>query len=99
MTNNPAKLSRIVAGCMKWGIWGANLSTQAIETLINQCIESGVTTFDHADIYGHNTTEGAFGKALQSQPSLRQQMQLVTKCGIKLISENRPQHKIKSYDT
>jgi len=99
MTNNQAKFSRIIAGCMKWGVWGANLSTQAIETLIRQCLESGVTTFDHADIYGHNTTEGAFGKALQLQPSIRQQMQLITKCGIKLIGETRPQHKIKSYDT
>ncbi len=91
--------SRIVAGCMKWGVWGANLSTQDISTLIQQCIDAGVTTFDHADIYGHNTTEGAFGKALQLQPSLRQKMQIVTKCGIKLVNENRPQHKIKSYDT
>ncbi|MGB0929522.1 MAG: aldo/keto reductase [Chitinophagales bacterium] len=91
--------SRIVAGCMKWGVWGANLSTQDISALIQQCIETGVTTFDHADIYGHNTTEGAFGEALQLQPNLRQKMQIVTKCGIKLVSENRPQHKIKSYDT
>ena len=91
--------SRIVAGCMKWGVWGANLSTKEITTLIHQCLEAGVSTFDHADIYGHNTTEGAFGKALLADPSLRQQMQIVTKSGIKLISENRPQHKIKSYDT
>lgn len=91
--------SRIVAGCMKWGVWGANLSTQNFNELINQCLEVGVTTFDHADIYGHNTTEGAFGKALKLQPALRQDMQIVTKCGIKLINENRPHHKIKSYDT
>lgn len=92
-------LSRIVAGCMKWGIWGANLSTQNLLKLTEQCIEMGVTTFDHADIYGHNTTEGAFGKALQLQPSLRQKMQIITKCGIKLVSKHRPNHKIKSYDT
>ncbi|MEZ4887097.1 MAG: aldo/keto reductase [Chitinophagales bacterium] len=99
MKHTKLSLSRIVAGCMKWGVWGANLSTQGFLSLINESIEAGVTTFDHADIYGHNTTEGAFGKALKLQPSLRKSMQIVTKCGIKLVNENRPQHKIKSYDT
>ena len=36
---------------------------------------------------------------LKQEPSLRQQMQLITKCGIQMLSANRPHHKIKSYDT
>ncbi len=84
---------------MKWGAWGARFTTDAYEQMIKDCIAVGVTTFDHADIYGDYTTEEEFGKVLQQQPSLRQQMQLVTKCGIKMVSVNRPHHKIKSYDT
>jgi predicted oxidoreductase len=67
--------------------------------MIKDCIATGVTSFDHADIYGDYTTEEEFGKVLQQQPSLRQQMQIITKCGIQMVSVNRPHHKIKSYDT
>ncbi len=92
-------LSRIVFGVMKWGVWGHNLSADQMLELLKQSIELGVTTFDHADIYGHYTTEGVFGMALKKQPALRQKIQLVTKCGINLITSNRPQYKIKSYDS
>jgi predicted oxidoreductase len=91
--------SNVIAGTMKWGAWGAKLNTSAFEQMIKDCIAAGVTTFDHADIYGDYTTEEDFGKVLKEQPSLRQQMQLITKCGIQMVSVNRPHHKIKSYDT
>ncbi|AXT55564.1 aldo/keto reductase [Aquimarina sp. MMG015] len=91
--------SRIVAGCMNWGEWGANLTTDESQKLIEDCLEIGVTTFDHADIYGHYTTESLFGNAIKGKSSLREQMQLVTKCGIRLITPNRPDNQIKSYKT
>ena len=93
------ELSRIVAGVWKWGVWGWKMSDQAHLELIEKCIEYGATTFDHADIYGHYTSEGDFGRALKLNPSLREKMQLVTKCSIKLTTPNRPSHNIKSYDT
>lgn len=89
-------LSPVIAGTMKWGVWGAKFSTEAFEAIIAASLEAGVTSFDHADIYGHYTTEAAFGKALT--PSLRHQMQLITKCGIKMVTPNRPAHTIKHYD-
>ncbi|WP_405206209.1 aldo/keto reductase family oxidoreductase [Aquimarina sp. LLG6339-5] len=91
--------SRIVAGCMNWGEWGANLTTDESQKLIEDCLEIGVTTFDHADIYGHYTTESLFGNAIKGKSSLREQMQLVTKCGIRLVTPNRPDNQIKSYKT
>lgn len=91
--------SRIVFGVMKWGVWGHQLNAQQILALVEASIECGVTTFDHADIYGHYTTEADFGGALKLDPALRQQMQLVTKCGIKMVTPNRPDNKLKSYDT
>ncbi|MEW7291688.1 aldo/keto reductase [Aquimarina sp. 2304DJ70-9] len=92
-------LSRIVAGCMNWGEWGANLSVDQARKLIDGCLDLNVTSFDHADIYGHYTTETLFGNALKGNSSLREKMQLVSKCGIKLVTPNRPDNKIKSYDT
>jgi predicted oxidoreductase len=66
---------------------------------IEQCLELGVTSFDHADIYGGYTVETLFGEALALAPSLRQRMQLVTKCGIQLRAAARPATRIKHYDT
>lgn len=91
--------STVIAGTMNWGLWGSHFSTQQYDTIIRQCIEIGVTTFDHADIYGHYTTEEDFGRALAADHSLRGKMQLISKCGIKMVTPNRPSHLIKSYDT
>ncbi len=93
------KISRIIAGTMKWGLWGAKFDAAAYERIIKDCISLGVTTFDHADIYGDYTTEEEFGKVLKADPLLREDIQLITKCGIRKLSANRPDHKIKSYNT
>ena len=88
-----------IIGCMRWGVWGENFSTAQYDTIINQCLEIGLTQFDHADIYGHYTTEADFGNALKNNPGLRGKMQLITKTGIQMLTPNRPQHAIKSYNT
>ncbi len=97
--NQNISFSPIIVGTMRLGKWGANMTTSELENFIHQCLEMGLNDFDHADIYGHYTTEADFGKVLKNQSSLRDKMQLTTKCGIKLTSENRPTHKIKSYDS
>ena len=91
--------SRLAAGVWKWGAWGHRLKPNDVLNLIEVSLASGIHTFDHADIYGHYTDEALFGQALSLKPSLRDQCFLVSKCGIRLITENRPEHKIKSYDT
>jgi len=88
-----------IVGCMRWGVWGENFSTNQYTKLINQCLSIDLNIFDHADIYGHYTTESDFGNALKGNSSLRSQIKLITKCGIKLITPNRPSHGLKSYDT
>lgn len=90
-------LSRIVAGMWRMNDWG--MSVEQRVAFIEQCIELGVTSFDHADIYGNYGVEGVFGETLRAQPSLRDRIELVSKCGIKLISDKRPQHGIQHYDT
>lgn len=97
-TKQDLQFSRIVAGCMNWGVWGADLKTKQTQQLIEGCLELGVTSFDHADIYGHYTTEELFGEVLKYNTSIRQQIQIITKCGIKLVTPNRPDNAIKSYN-
>ena len=88
-----------IAGCMRWGIWGAGFTRAQYHQMIDDCLDAGITAFDHADIYGDYTTEAEFGEALQLNPGRRQQMQLISKCGIQMKTPNRPQHGIKSYNT
>ena len=91
------KYSRIIAGTMTWGQWGRKYSTAEMARLMNQCLEFGITTFDHADIYGGYTTEGEFGKAFASSGISRDSLQLITKCGIQYDSPARP-NRIKHYE-
>lgn len=81
--------SKIIAGTMTWGYWGKNLDQNQMIELMNSCIETGITTFDHADIYGGYTTESAFGNAFGESQIDRNTIQLISKCGIQLPSNNR----------
>lgn len=90
-------LSPIIAGTMNWGVWDKNLNTSEMANLIHVCFENKITTFDHADIYGGYTTEASFGKALTESKIGREKIQLISKCGIQHISENR-ENKVKHYD-
>lgn len=91
--------SRIIAGCMRWGLWGAKCDKKGYEALLQASLDQGITTFDHADIYGDYTTEAEFGEAFKELALTRDKIEIITKFGIKMLSSNRPMHKIKSYDT
>lgn len=82
---------------MTWGSWGKKLSKIEMMDLIHYCLEQGITSFDHADIYGGYTTETDFGKALSEANIPRENIQLITKCGIQYVCENR-NNKIKHYN-
>lgn len=90
------ELSPIVAGL--WRIVDWNLDVQARVRWIEQALDLGISSFDHADIYGDYRAEGLFGEALKAAPALRGRMQLITKCGIRLRSAQRP-YRINYYDT
>lgn len=89
--------SKIIAGTMTWGIWGKRCSTKQMTALMNTCVENGISSFDHADIYGGYTTEKDFGKAFRESRISRNSMQLISKCGIQMLSENRS-NTIKHYE-
>jgi predicted oxidoreductase len=87
---------------LAYGVWRlaeSQPTTSSTEAKIQACLDQGITTFDHADIYGDYQCEQLFGDALKANPSLRSQMELVSKCDIALISEKYPQRRVKYYDT
>ena len=88
--------SRIVHGYWRLKDW--NLTTAQISTLLNEALELGISTIDHADIYGDYECEAIFGEALKDNSSLRDKLQLVSKCGIMLLSDKYPKRIVKHYD-
>ena len=86
-----------------YGAWrmadGSDTSAQTALKKIKLCLDLGITTFDHADIYGDYRCETLFGEALKLDPGLKHKMQIVSKCGIKLISSQYPTRSVKHYDT
>jgi predicted oxidoreductase len=95
---SPLTVSPIIAGTWRLRSWG--LSTRELSRWIQQCVEEGVTSFDHADIYGDYHGEALFGAALAlTAASVRQRVELITKCGIRMVSEHRPDHRLKFYDS
>ncbi|QXO16030.1 aldo/keto reductase [Vibrio ostreae] len=90
-------LSELVQGYWRLTEWG--MSPQERLTFLKQHVELGITTVDHADIYGNYQCESLFGEALALDPSLREQLQIVTKCDIKLCSDQFPDRQINHYDT
>lgn len=98
MGKEKIEFSPVIVGTMRLGSWGVNMSTEELEKFIDACLDLGLSDFDHADIYGHYVEEENFGKVLARRPEIRSKIQITTKCGIKLVCNNRPDHKIKSYD-
>lgn len=83
--NHNVNYSRIVQGFFRAHKW--NMSDQELNRFLHQLVEAGVTTMDHADIYGDYTCEALFGKALALSKELRSQIEIVSKCGIILPTD------------
>ncbi|TQK42721.1 putative oxidoreductase [Streptomyces sp. SLBN-118] len=60
------------------------------EAAIEAALDSGISTFDHADIYRHGKAEAVFGEVLDRTPGLRERIVVQTKCGIRLADGERP---------
>ena len=82
---------------MNWGTWGVNYSKKEMCQLISESFDSGINSFDHADIYGGYTTEESFGDAFLDTGIKRENVFFISKCGIMYPSKKLP-IKIKHYD-
>ncbi|MFG2483730.1 aldo/keto reductase family oxidoreductase [Streptomyces virginiae] len=97
MTNastNPGG-DRVLYGCMGLGgSWNPDpygpADIDTAQAAVVAALDSGITTFDHADIYRHGKSEAVFGEVLARTPGLRERITLQTKCGIRLGDKDRP---------
>ncbi|MEP0263257.1 aldo/keto reductase [Dokdonia sp.] len=90
--------SKIIQGCMTWGAWGKQLDDVQMVDLMHHCITQGITTFDHADIYGDYSTEKDFGSAFAKANIDRSTIQLISKCGIQYTGKARSENIVKHYE-
>jgi predicted oxidoreductase len=97
MAHDGPQVSRIALGLWRLADW--EMSDRELLDWIHANLDLGLTTFDHADIYGQGACQPLFGRALALEPGLRQRMQLVTKCGIMLPGATCPEQAVKHYDT
>jgi predicted oxidoreductase len=63
---------------------------QKAERAIDAALSIDISMFDHADIYTMGKSETIFGSILKRRPSLREQIVLQSKCGIRFPEGNIP---------
>lgn len=90
------EFSEIVQGYWRMGDWGMN--SQQHLSFLKSHIELGISTVDHAHVYGSGPScEELFGQALRLDPSVRNQIEIVSKCGIELVSGDHK--RVNHYDS
>ncbi|MBN1884332.1 MAG: aldo/keto reductase [Candidatus Krumholzibacteriota bacterium] len=97
LSNDGPELSRVALGMMRLRDW--QLARPELCELIERCLELGLNTFDHADIYGGQACESLFGDAFSSMAVAREDVRLVTKCGIRIPGPGATDPVVKHYDS
>ena len=89
-------ISQMVHGQMRINDW--HLSSDQLLGQMKTIASMGIDTFDNADIYGNYTCEKLVGDALALDPSFRNSIKIITKCGICIQSDKFPKRQIQFYD-
>ncbi len=87
-----------ILGAMRFGDWGARLSSTAVADLLEAALDLGIDTLDLADIYGGHTTNALVGAALARRPGLRARLKLIAKIGIVMPDSPGNRRGVQHYD-
>lgn len=98
LSDSGPKVSPAVYGFHRWNDVVGN-APKTMEKIVKLCLELGVNTFDHADIYGDYQCEELFGNLLHQGSFKREDIVLFTKCGLTLPHPSLPNVRIKHYNT
>ncbi len=94
---NDALFTDFIQGYWRMAQWG--MTAQERLTFIKQHMELGITTVDHAPVYGKPSCELLFGEALKLQPSVRDDLTIISKCGIVPGKEVNGTSQVAYYDS
>ena len=105
LNDNGRPFSKLIQGYWRMASW--QRTAQQHLSFLKSHMELGITTVDHAHVYGSPSCESLFGEALKLQPSIRNDIEIITKCGIVPPSsstgiayyDSSPKHIIESVDT
>jgi predicted oxidoreductase len=92
------KVSPAIYGFWRWEDSGTS-GLVKMEKIVNFCLEQGINTFDHADVYGGYQCEELFGQVLKQRSFKREDVVLFTKCGVNIPHPNRPDIRIRHVNT
>lgn len=89
-------LAPVTIGMMNLLEWGMN-KKELLECICDY-MDLGLTSYDFADIYGQGGCEAMFGEMLQTAPSIRDRIEIITKGGIVYDQLRRPYFVSESYN-
>jgi predicted oxidoreductase len=92
------KVSPAVYGFYRWETEDGNTAA-SMEKIVNLCLELGINTFDHADVYGSYQCEELFGNVINKKSFNRQDIVLFTKCGLRMPHADQPGVRVKHFNT
>jgi predicted oxidoreductase len=98
LSDSGPKVSPAIYGFYRWNEVSGN-AAQTMESIVNLCLELGINTFDHADIYGNYQCEELFGKLISSKSFKREDIVLFSKCGLVTPNAGLPDVRVKHYNT
>ena len=98
LSDSGPKVSEAIYGFYRWNDDIEN-APKNMERIVNLCLELGINTFDHADIYGRYQCEELFGKLMAQKSFRREDVVLFSKCGLRVPDAGRPEIRVPHVDT
>lgn len=98
LSDSGPKVSPAVYGFYRW-TGNVDNAPAKMEKIVNLCLELGINTFDHADIYGDYQCEELFGNVIKQKSFKREDVVIFTKCGLLLPDSRHPEIRVKHYNT
>jgi predicted oxidoreductase len=98
LSDSGPKVSPAIYGFYRWET-EVNNTAETMEKIIDLCLEVGINSFDHADVYGAYQCEELFGKVMSRKSFKREDIVLFTKCGLRILDPSQPEVTVKHYDT
>ncbi|HEY1008361.1 MAG TPA: aldo/keto reductase [Sphingobacteriaceae bacterium] len=97
LSDSGPKVSPAIYGFYRWN--EVEQPGRTMERIVNLCLELGINTFDHADIYGSYQCEELFGNLISQRSFRREDIVLFTKCGLRVPHPDHPEIRTPHVDT
>lgn len=98
LSDSGPKVSEAIYSFYRWD-GDASKNSLEMEKIVQQCLELGINTFDHADYYGNYSCEELFGKLIKEKRFKRDDLVLFTKCGLRVPHSSQPDIRTHHVDT